>query len=115
MHEMAIATQIVDIAVNAIPPGVKDPRVARVNLRIGKLSAVVPESLRFCFEIATQDTPLAGAEMVIEELPVVVRCQSCGHEWTITSPKFECPKCQNGKVDILSGRELDIASIELAD
>jgi hydrogenase nickel incorporation protein HypA/HybF len=115
MHEMGIAMQIVDIAVSSIPPGVKNPSVARINLRIGKLTAIVPSSLRFCFEIAAQDTPLAGAELVIEEPPITVRCKSCGHQWTVTSPNFICEKCQSGQVDILTGREFDIVSLELAD
>lgn len=115
MHEMGIAMQIVDIAVSSIPPGIKNPVVARVNLRIGKLTAVVPASLTFCFDIATQGTPLAGAKLSIEEAPIVARCKSCGNEWTITTPDFICGKCQSGQVDILSGRELDIVSLELAD
>ncbi len=115
MHEMGIAMQIVDIAVSSIPPGIKNPSVARVNLRIGRLTAIVPSSLSFCFEIATQGTPLAGAKLVIEETPIVVRCKSCGHEWTVTTPNFICEKCRSGQVDILSGREMDIVSLELAD
>ena len=109
MHEMGIAMQIVEIAGSAIPP------VAKVNVRVGKLTAVVPSSLTFCFNIATQGTPLAGAELVIEEVPVVARCKQCGHEWIITGPDFSCEKCRAGEVDILSGRELDIVSIELKE
>jgi len=71
MHEMGIAMQIVEIAGSAIPADVKNPSVAKVNIRVGKLTAVVPSSLTFCFNIATQDTPLAGAELSIEEVPVV--------------------------------------------
>ncbi|MEW6076762.1 MAG: hydrogenase maturation nickel metallochaperone HypA [Thermodesulfobacteriota bacterium] len=115
MHEMGIAMQIVDIAVSSIPAGAKNPKVAKVNLRAGKLTAIVPASLTFCFDIATQGTPLAGATLSIEEIPVVVRCKSCGNEWTVTTPNFICGKCQGGQVDIISGRELDIVSLELAD
>lgn len=115
MHEMGIAMQIVDIAVSSIPPEIKNPVVAKINLRIGKLTAVVPASLTFCFEIAAKDTPLDGARLVIEEAPIVARCKSCGHQWTITKPDFICESCQGGQVDILSGRELDIVSLELAE
>jgi len=115
MHEMGIAMQIVEIAGEAIPPGIENPSVAKVNIRVGKLTAVVPTSLTFCFNIATQDTPLAGAELAIEEVPVVARCKQCGHEWIISGPDFSCEKCRAGEVDILSGRELDIVSIELKE
>jgi len=73
MHEMGIALQIIEIATASIPPDAGDVRVEKVNLKIGKLAAVVADSLRFCFEIAVKDTPLDGAELNIEELPVVVQ------------------------------------------
>lgn len=115
MHEMGIALQIIDIAASAIPKELEGTPIARVNLRIGKLSAVVPKSLTFCFEIAAKDTPLQGAILQIEEVPVEARCRECEHIFTITGPAFSCPKCQSGSTDIISGRELDIASIELAE
>ena len=77
MHEMGIALQIAEIATASIPKDAGDVRVEKINLKIGKLAAVVPDSLRFCFDVAIKDTPLAGAELVIEELPVVARCKDC--------------------------------------
>ncbi len=114
MHEMGIALEIIDIAVASIPPDVGEAAVERVNLRVGKLSAIVPESLRFCFGIASKETPLAGAELHIEEIPVVARCNGCENEWVITTPAFSCPKCNCGDIRLLSGKELDIVSIELS-
>ena len=115
MHEMGIALQIVEIATASIPPDLGEVRIARVNLKIGKLAAVVPESLRFCFSVATKDTPLDGAELAIQELPVLARCKQCNTEWTISEPVFKCEKCSSGDLEILSGRELDIESIEIAE
>jgi hydrogenase nickel incorporation protein HypA/HybF len=114
MHEMGIALQIVDIAVASIPPDAGNVRIEKVNLKIGKLAAVVPDSLRFCFEVAVKDTPLDGAILAIEELPVVARCKDCDTQWTINSPAFACPNCSSGALEIISGRELDIESIEVA-
>jgi hydrogenase nickel incorporation protein HypA/HybF len=112
---MGIAMQIIEIATNAIPDDVKNIRVERVNVKIGKLSAVVPDSLRFCFDIAIKDTPLSGAELVIEEIPVTARCNGCENEWTISEAVFSCPRCDTGDIHILSGQELNIESIEVAD
>jgi hydrogenase nickel incorporation protein HypA/HybF len=114
MHEMGIALQIIEIATASIPPEMRSARVERVNLKVGKLAAVVPDSLRFCYEIASKDTLLAGAELRIEETPVVARCKDCGERWTIAEPVFNCPACRSGALEILSGRELDIVSIEVA-
>jgi hydrogenase nickel incorporation protein HypA/HybF len=115
MHEMGIALQIVEIAVASIPPDLENVRVERVNLKIGKLAAVVPESLRFCFSIAVKDTLLEGADLFIKEIPVVARCKTCNAEWTITEPVFSCKACNSGSLEILSGRELDIESIEITE
>jgi hydrogenase nickel incorporation protein HypA/HybF len=115
MHEMGIALQIVEITTASLPADLGEARVAAVNLKIGKLAAVVPESLRFCFDVAVKDTPLAGAKLVIEEVPVVASCKDCKTRWTIEEPVFICKTCQSGSLEILSGRELDIESIEVVE
>jgi hydrogenase nickel incorporation protein HypA/HybF len=115
MHEMGVAMEIVEIAISSIPANIKNACVESVNLKVGKLSAIVPESLRFCFDIVSKDTPLAGAKLNIEDVPVVVRCRECDLKWTINSPVFKCKKCKSGLIDIVSGRELDIISIEVVD
>jgi hydrogenase nickel incorporation protein HypA/HybF len=115
MHEMGIAIQIAEIATASIPPDVQDVKIERVNLRIGKFAAVVPSSLKFCFDIVAKDTPLAGSELHIEEVPVVVSCRDCQEQWTIEEPAFQCQNCQGTSIDIVSGRELDIESIEIAE
>ena len=115
MHEMGIAMEIVEITKASIPEDMKDARVQRINLQVGKLSAIVADSLRFCFDLVIKDTPLEGAELVIEELPVVARCKDCQSQFTVSEPVFTCRQCQGGNIDILSGRELDIKSIEIED
>jgi hydrogenase nickel incorporation protein HypA/HybF len=115
MHEMGIAMQIVKIATDAIPDGGANTPVKRVDIRVGKLTAIVPESLRFCFEIIVKDTPLSGAELNIEEVPIWARCIKCDYEWKISHPVFKCSQCDNGAIDIISGQELEVASIEIVD
>jgi hydrogenase nickel incorporation protein HypA/HybF len=115
MHEMGLALEIIDIATASIPADMAGARVARVNLAVGRMSAVVPESLRFCFEVARRDTPLEGAELHIREIPVTARCKDCRHLWAIDEPVFRCPICESATIEIVSGRELDIQSIEIQE
>ena len=112
---MGIAMQVVEIATAAIPEGMEGSRVERVNLRVGKLSAVVPDSLRFCFDILIRDTPLANASLNIQEVPVSAQCGDCGHAWTAERPEFLCPRCGGGAVQLLSGQELEVVSIDIAE
>jgi hydrogenase nickel incorporation protein HypA/HybF len=46
---------------------------------------------------------------------VVARCKECDARWSITEPVFTCKACNSGALEILSGRELDIVSIEIAE
>jgi hydrogenase nickel incorporation protein HypA/HybF len=115
MHEMGIARELVRIALEALPADLKDPKVSSLNLRIGKLSSVVPHSLTFCFEIITKDTPLEHARLNIEMVPVVVRCVTCGRQWETDTPVFRCPDCEEGRTELLSGREIDIESLTLME
>jgi len=115
MHEMGIATEIVRIAIESIPADMTAPRVVRINLKVGQLAAVVPDSLRFCFDIAAKESPVDGAELNIKEVAVSARCRSCQHRWQVAEPVFICPECNGDTIEMLSGRELDIESIELAE
>jgi hydrogenase nickel incorporation protein HypA/HybF len=115
MHEMGIAEQIVEIALASIPEDEKNPRVEKMNLRIGKFASVVEHSLRFCFGIIVKDTPLEHTELIIENVPVRVHCNTCNFEWEVDDPIFKCPECKGTDLEMLSGREIDIESIELAD
>lgn len=63
MHELSITRNVVAI----VSERAEGQRVTRVRLEIGRLTAVVPDSIRFCFDICAQGTPLAGAELEIVE------------------------------------------------
>ncbi len=115
MHEMGIALQIIEISQASIPPDIVNPKVERINLKLGRLSAVVADSLRFCFEAAAQDTIFSGVELNIEDIPVVIRCNDCKSETQINEPLFSCGHCGSTSIEMISGRELDIRSIELAE
>jgi hydrogenase nickel incorporation protein HypA/HybF len=113
MHEMGIAQELLKIAQDAIPEDMENPEVEKIYLKIGKLAAVAEHSLCFCFEIIAKDTALENAKLEIETIPVRARCKSCKHIWEVTGPIFQCPSCTEGEVELLSGREIEIISIEL--
>jgi hydrogenase nickel incorporation protein HypA/HybF len=115
MHEMGIALEVIDIVQASIPADTANARVKRVNLKVGKLSAVVASSLRFCFDVSVKGTALENAELNIQEVPVTARCEDCRHQWDIDQPVFRCPDCNSSRIEMLSGRELDIESIEIED
>ena len=112
---MGVAQQLVQIALDSIPEDIENPTVEIVNLKIGKLASVVEHSLTFCFEIITKDTPMENAKLMIDFIPVTVHCKSCDNNWEVTGPVFKCPFCEDGDVEMVTGREIEITSLELAD
>ena len=109
MHELAIAQGIVDIAVEASGGA----RVTRVVLEVGALTAVMPEALQFCFELASRDTVAEGARLDIVDRPARARCGSCGGERTLAWAGDGCP-CGGMDVEWLSGQELKVREMEVA-
>ncbi|HEY42045.1 MAG TPA: hydrogenase maturation nickel metallochaperone HypA [Dehalococcoidia bacterium] len=114
MHEMSIAQSIVDIVEKEMAShGVE--QLKAVNISVGKWAAVVPEQLAFCFSMLTADTNMAGATLSIREVPLGYTCSGCGAEFTAGEMSIVCPRCGDTHIDLTSGRELSIESIEVAD
>jgi hydrogenase nickel incorporation protein HypA/HybF len=114
MHEMSIAQEVIEIVQQHLPPG--DGLVPKsVKLRIGELAGVVPESLEFCFAALTRDTALRDASLLIERVPLIIECKSCGAQSPIEVGAFVCPSCHSFDVQILSGTDLRVVEIEFGD
>lgn len=113
MHEMSIAQSIIDVVNGELEERKIRFRVQTVDLKIGRLRAVVRGNLEFCFSVASRGTDLEGAVLRIEEIPVTVSCKRCGHTSTLEGPFFRCGRCGEADLDIVSGMELEIDSIEL--
>lgn len=115
MHELSIVSSVVDSVTESLEkyPGA---RVTEVRLRVGALSAVVEDSLQFCYGIATADTPLQGSRLVVNIVPVTVHCDACGNEGAIENlQSFRCPHCGEPAGDVRHGRELEIEAIEIEE
>ena len=109
MHELAIAETVVDTVTQRLPGA----RITQVHLEIGALSGVVADSIRFCFDLATEGTGLEGATLEITEPPARCRCRGCGTEFQPDSPIVLCP-CGSADVAVLGGEELKILSVRVA-
>ena len=111
MHEMSIAQSIIDIVEQEMARhGVS--KVSVIRLVVGEFTAVVPQSLNFCFELITKDTPLEGVKVEMEQVPLTGRCQACGNEFPIQEYKFICPSCQSKEIETIAGKELFVKEIE---
>ena len=115
MHELSLATSIVE-AVTEHVRAADGGEVRSVVLRIGRLSSVHEDSLRFSFDLVREGTQLAGADLRVIEVPVRIWCPNCRSEVELPGiQSFACTQCGTRSGDIRAGRELDLESIELAD
>ena len=115
VHELSIASRVVELVGEEVRTA-GGGRVVAVTLKIGALSCVHEDALRFSFNLVREGTPLADAELRIVTVPVVIWCAACCREVTLPGiQKFACPECGTPSGDIRAGRELDLESIELAD
>ncbi|CAM5441566.1 MULTISPECIES: hydrogenase maturation nickel metallochaperone HypA [Streptomyces] len=116
MHEMSVALAVIDQVETAAAQTRDVTAVRSVRLRVGELAGVVPDSLAFCFELACAGTLLEGAELVTEPVPGRARCTPCAYEWAVgMPPRLTCPECGGTEVELLAGRELQIAEVRWED
>ena len=91
-------------------------QVSAVHLRLGALSGVVKDALLFSYEVACQDTPLQGSQLIVEEMPVIVFCAQCKETRTLESVQlFQCPECGTPTMDVRQGKELEVFALEVQD
>ena len=109
MHELAIATEIA----GAVCAKAAGRPVRRVTVRIGALTAVVPEAMRFCFTLAVEGTVADGADLEIEHRPGAGHCGSCGNDVILPDLILLCP-CGSADVTVTAGRDLQIVSMEVS-
>lgn len=119
MHELSLSSAILDTVLRHA-----DGRpVSNVEIRLGRLRQVVPDSLEFYFEIVSQETVAAGAALEMELVDALMRCTSCSHEWDpappaaedpsqlMLLPQFRCPACAEAGAEVVTGEEFEVASI----
>ena len=90
-------------------------QIHRLKLRVGQLSGVVPEALRFAFDALKTGSPVAAAaELEIEEVPAVGWCADCAAEFAAADLKYECPCCHRPTGELRRGKEMELAALEIS-
>ncbi len=115
MHEMSLTTELLSIVRQEMEKH-GATRLLSITVKHGQLSQVVPDAMRFAFEVQTKDTDMEGAELRMVETPLLIRCWSCQHEFTPPNPNMlynPCPKCgEEFGHEVVTGKELYLETIE---
>jgi hydrogenase nickel incorporation protein HypA/HybF len=99
MHELSIAEAVVDLATRHAA----GRRVVGVEVKVGHLRQVVPDSLHFAFGLVAQGTALDGAELRIEHVAASV----------LEDFPLRCARCGGLDLEVLAGEELLLDALEL--
>ena len=109
MHELSISRSVVAMCAERA----MGAQVTRVTLVVGRLSAVLPDSLRFCFDICAEGTTVEGARLEIIEVPGRAMCRDCGGDVVLTQLVGRCA-CGSIDLQLVAGDELNVKELEVA-
>jgi hydrogenase nickel incorporation protein HypA/HybF len=115
MHELSVAMSILNVAEEEVKRrgGVQ---VEAIHIQLGPLSGVAKEALLSAYRLASEQTPFEHARLMIEEIPVVVYCSKCQAERPVHSVQWLCcAACGTPASEVLRGRELQLAALELSE
>ena len=114
MHEVSIMQSVMEMAIGKLGEAGYQ-KIDSITLRIGGATGILTDSLRFAFDALKPGTPVCGAVLHIEEVPVGGVCLGCGEGFS-TPEKFvfSCPLCGHERIRITQGRELDLTGLEVS-
>jgi hydrogenase nickel incorporation protein HypA/HybF len=112
MHELSIAMCILDMAEEEA--GRRSAEVDAIHVKLGALSGIVKDALLSAYDLARTETSLGTAELVIEEVPIMIYCPRCQAPRSVVSiQQLSCIECDTPSAEILHGRELQVVALEL--
>lgn len=112
MHEVSIAEEIKSVVIQKLKEN-HGKRIKKIKLLIGKMTTIVPDALRFAFDVVSKGTPLENALIEIKVLKTKAKCNSCSKKFEIKDYDFICPVCKSINFEIIQGREMIIKTIEM--
>ncbi len=108
MHELGITRNIVAI----VSEHADEKMVKKVVVEIGKLSAILPDAIQFCFDICCKDTLLENATLEINVISGLGACNACGIEFEMTDLLSRCD-CGGRDITCIAGEEMKIKEMEV--
>lgn len=112
MHELSITQSVLSIALEKAKVA-QAGKITKINLTIGELSGIVDDCVQFYFDIISKDTIAAEASLSFNRLQTKLRCHNCATTFSPNNLDWACPSCREQKIEIVSGRECYVESIEV--
>jgi hydrogenase nickel incorporation protein HypA/HybF len=111
VHELSLSQSIGQV----VRKHAAGRRVEVVHLKVGQLRQVVPDSLVYCWGLVNDGTECEGSVLDIDHVPATVQCDDCGGSTLLGEMRMSCGSCGSSKVQVTTGEEFLVTSIELAE
>ena len=112
MHELAITQSMLDLVLEqAKKAGAKE--VGRINVVVGEMCGFVEECVKFYFDFISKGSLAEGASLSFTMIPPKARCRDCDKTFELKEFDWACPYCQGNSMEIITGKELFVESIEV--
>jgi hydrogenase nickel incorporation protein HypA/HybF len=112
VHELSLCQSLLR-EVRRVADAHGSSEVTAVVVAAGPLSGVESPLLMQAFSIARAGTVAKNATLEIEDMPVIVWCESCATETDAAANALLCGRCGTWKVELRSGNELLLKRVEL--
>jgi len=122
MHDFSISRAIGQRVVKeAKAIGAK--KVIQIEVEIGELTFLNPQQLTFWLNEFFKGTVVQGSRVLIKKIPARLECRNCDYRGGLSVeedpsyhymlPRFSCPCCGSGTIEISRGRECSISRIRV--
>ena len=112
MHELPITRDILNIALNEAKAA-QSAKINTIYLVVGELSGVSSECVQFYFDFLKKGDAAEEARLDIRNVPAEFKCRECNTVFSLQDSYWICPHCQGINVEMLSGKECYIESLEV--
>jgi len=112
MHELAICQALIE-QVERVARDNGARRIVSIVISVGPLSGVEAKLLEHAYPLAAAGTVAESAELIVETVPVRVRCRTCRAETDALPNRLLCGACNDWQVDVTSGEEMLLRRVEI--
>ncbi len=115
MHELPIVNNILQVVLkHAVAHKVK--KVLAIHIQVGEMSDIEDTWMQKYFDYLAKDDIVNGARLVIERVPVVMKCSECCISYEVDIKKDQtmaCPECASVNSTMISGQQYFIKNLEV--
>lgn len=115
MHEMSLVRNLVQVVAEEAEAANVE-KITAIHLVVGEGRDIVEDMLPPLFQFLSRGTVMENAEIVVQHVPYMVKCNQCGTEFhleVMQPEKWACPGCHAYKdYKMVSGNEFYISRME---